>query len=69
MIKKITIGALLLVSPTEAIFGKGKNNKIVKPDAKNNGGSNIVGGKDQQDNEFLGMDEHQKLKKRITQLA
>ena len=30
MFKKITIAVVLLVSPTEAIFGR--NNKVVKPD-------------------------------------
>ena len=44
MIRKITIIAILLVSQTEA-WGKGKNNKVVKPDAKN-GGKNLAGGKD-----------------------
>ena len=73
MFKTITIAAVLLVTPTEAFFGRGKNNKInskvVKPDS-NNGMNNFVGGKGQPvDDLYFGNDDAGKLKKRITQLA
>ena len=73
MFKTITVAAVLLVSPTEAIFGIGNRNKInskvVKPDT-NNGMNNFVGGKGQNiDDLYFGNDETGKLKKRITQLA
>lgn len=73
MFKTITIAAVLLVSPTEAIFGIGNKNKInskvVKPDYKNDM-NNFVGGKGSNvDDMYFGNDEAGKLKKRITQLA
>ena len=68
MFKTIAIALLLLVSPTEAL-GKGKNNKVVKPDSKN-GKNNLVGGKTQPtDDIYFGNDDDSKLKRRIIQLS
>mgnify|MGYP006109430497 CR=1 FL=1 len=49
MLKKIIIAAVVLVSPTEALFGRGKNNnnKIVKPESNHNKVYNLVGGNGQ----------------------
>ena len=46
MLKKIIIAAVVLVSPTEALFGRGNNNnnKVVKPESNHNKVYNIVGG-------------------------
>ena len=75
MYKALTIAAILLVTPTEALFGLGRNNNkinsnAVKPNTINNGMDNFVGGKGQNvDDMYFGNDENGKLKKRIVQLA